>query len=1058
MNTKADWENLSILQKNRLPERTYFISYADENDALTYERGNSRGFKLLNGMWKFNYSESPAEAPDNFYSETFDVSEWDELQVPSSWQMHGYGNPHYTNVQYPFPVDPPHIPTENPTGSYCRDFYLSEDWLNEKIVIRFEGVDSSFHVWVNGQEVGYSQGSRIPSEFDISDYIRKGKNTVAVRVYQWSEASYLECQDMWWLSGIFRDVYLIKKPNLHIYDFFVRTILDSNYKDANLELDIILENSVNQRLENYQIDVSLLDKQYKPISNGKANTTFSILETSKLNVNIELPIAGPKLWSAENPYLYHMLITLKDEKGNVVEVIPTKVGFRSVELKNGVFLVNGVPIMLKGVNRHDHHPDLGKAVPIDWMIEDVKLMKQHNINAVRTAHYPNDPRFYDLCDEYGLYVIDEADLECHGFERVDRVNQLSDDPEWEEAYLDRMKRMVERDKNHPSIIMWSLGNESGFGSNHVAMYKWTKEKDPTRLVHYEGECRVLMGNGWEQEPDTDPVATDVHTTMYTSVELMDKLGARTDLYKPHILCEYAHAMGNGPGGYKEYWETFYKHRRLQGGFVWEWLDHGIRRYTEDGEEYFAYGGDFGDQPNDYNFVIDGLVMPDRTPSPGLIEYKKVLEPVKIEEVDLQNGKVKLTNRYDFNSLDHLHLCWSVKADGKIVDQGTLTVIDLPAGKSKEISIPYEFLQLKESNTDYYLTISFIQAEDTLWANAGYEISWEQFKLPVHASIMKENALETVPQLFVEDHKNTFLIKGEDFNVVFNKVYGMIDSWTYQGIELLEEGPKLNVWRAPTDNDHRSVVQWKKYGVHWLQHRINSVEYQRSSDNKKVDIKVAVRLAPPILNWGIDIIYSYTIYGNGEIHIDLNGTPEGEVPETLPKIGLEMKLQRKLDNVSWYGRGPGEAYVDTKLASRFDIWHSKVADLYTPYVYPQENGNRHDVRWVSMTDTRGIGFIAVGSPKLDFSARYYTTENLEQAQHTFDLVEQDFITFNLDQEQNGIGTGSCGPDVLEQYKLKCEKFNMQLCLRAFSKDDISPVQLSKQTLKRNKLSEIAVGIK
>lgn len=1044
--TIKDLELLSVLQRNRMPEHTYFMSYTNKSSALTYERGNSYGFKLLNGLWKFYYAESPLKAPEFFYEDSFDASQWDHLQVPSNWQMHGYGEPHYTNIQFPFPVDPPHVPTENPTGSYRRDFYLSKDWIGKKVILRFEGVDNSFHVWINGQEIGYSQGSRTPSEFDITSFIREGKNTIAVRVYQWSKTSYIEDQDMWWLSGIFRDVYLLAKPNVRLYDFFVRTMLDENYRNAILQIDALIENSMLESVNNYRLDVVLLDRQLKEVPGFKGSKNFFIGPDGKTSLTLEIPVENPRLWSADSPYLYHLLLTLMDEYGNVVEVIPSRIGFRSVELKDGLLLVNGIAIKFKGVNRHDHHPNLGKAVPLDWMIEDVKLMKQHNINAVRTSHYPNDPRFYDLCDEYGLYVIDEADLECHGFVLTGNLNQISDDPEWEGAYLDRVRRMVERDKNHPSVIMWSLGNEAGIGRNHQVMSNWARQKDPTRLIHYEGETgRIIEENNFN--PQREPVVSDILSAMYVPVEVMDRLGSRTDFTKPLILCEYAHSMGNGPGGLKEYWDTFYKHEKLQGGFVWEWLDHGIRRYTDDGKEYFAYGGDFGEQPHDSNFVIDGLVMPNHKPSPALIEYKKVIEPVKIEAVDLEKGLIQLTNLYDFITLDHLNFSWSVEADGKAIDHGVLSIGRVEAHKSMNVHIPYDLSIMNQANTDYWLTIECKLSMDTIWAKAGHEVAWGQFKLPAcKNSRIGITQVKGAP-LEVKDSKNNLVVLGGEFQLGFNKVIGTIDSWSYQGIQLLEKGPKLNFWRAPIDNDLiawnrlSSNEEWKKFGLHWLQHRINSFEYTISPDKQKVDVLISVRIAPPILSWGFETTYAYTVYSSGDLVLEVKGKPVGDkIPETLPRIGLQMKLPKTLESVTWYGRGPGEAYSDSKLANRFGVWSKTVDELYTPYVVPQENGNRIDVRWVSLTDLSGVGLVAIGKPDINFSAHYYTTENFEKARHTYDLVKKENITLNLDYRQHGLGSASCGPDVLEQYKLKNTDFAFTVRLKAFSRAEISPSEI------------------
>ncbi|WP_066067069.1 beta-galactosidase subunit alpha [Neobacillus soli] len=1036
---KHDWENLSVLQRGRLPERAYFLSFTDDHAALTYERGKSQGFKLLNGKWKFHYAENPMLAPAQFFHEEFDVSGWDDLMVPSHWQLNGYGKPHYTNVQYPFPVDPPYVPTENPTGSYKRNFYIPSEWLQQKAILRFEGVDSAFHVWVNGREVGYSQGSRIPAEFDISPYIREGNNTLAVRVYQWSDGSYIEDQDMWWLSGIFRDVYILAKPKVHIQDLFVRTKLDENYENAILKIDTVIENGGEQQIENYQLEYRLLNQEGNVVS-VKSKDVFAPNHQS-VKAQIDIPVENPEKWSAEHPYLYHLLVTLKDADGNTLEIVSNKTGFRSIELKDGVFLVNGKAIKLKGVNRHDHHPDLGRAVPLQAMEKDIILMKQHHINAVRTAHYPNDPRFYDLCDVYGLYVIDEADLETHGIDYVGPSNRLSDDPEWEEAYVDRARRMVARDKNHPSIIMWSLGNESGYGCNHDAMGKWIKENDSTRLVHYEGESASIMQQD-ENDPKRDPSVSDVHTSMYTSIEILEKWGQRTELKKPHIICEYVHAMGNGPGGLKEYWDLFYKYRRLQGGFVWEWCDHGIRQFTDEGEEYFAYGGDFGDTPNDFNFVIDGLVRPDRTPSPGLIEYKKVIEPVHVEAVDLKTGEVRITNRYDFVSFDHLNLSWSIEADGKPIEHGRMPAPAIAPGESAQLSIPFQLPTIIKKNTDYWLNLQFTLAADTLWAKTGYEMAWAQFELPVISTYREEEAQPLFALLECLEANNRLVVKGEDFSVEFHLVYGTIDSWTYQGLPLLMDGPRLHFWRALIDNDHRSAVNWKQFGLHWLQHRVDGVEWQQSENKDRVVITSRVRIAPPILAWGIRAVYSFTIFNSGEISINVQSTIEGNGPKTLPRIGLQMKLPVYLDEAAWYGRGPGEAYSDSKQANRVGIYTKMVEELFTPYIYPQENGNRHEVRWVSITNSNGIGFVAAGNPKLDFSAHYYSTENLDQAQHTYDLKKQDTITFHLDYGQHGLGSASCGPDVTEPYQLENKDLQFAVSLKPFSTAEHSPIEIGK----------------
>ncbi|GGH73517.1 beta-galactosidase/evolved beta-galactosidase subunit alpha [Pullulanibacillus pueri] len=1050
MSKRPDWENLNVLERHRLKEHAYFFSYASIEQALTYQRGLSRGFQLLNGVWKFFYAETPYEVPEGFQSTTYNANEWDDLIVPSSWQLHGYGKPHYTNVQYPFPVDPPYIPTENPTGCYIRSFYLSEDVLKQTIILRFEGVDSAFHLWINGEEVGYSQGSRIASEFDISNYVLAGENKIAVQVYQWSDGSYIEDQDMWWLSGIFRDVYLVTKPKAHFHDVFIHTDLDDHYQNGTLRIEADLVNQTDE-YGALKIEAQLYDrKQCLVVESGELSMTLS---TSNMHHTLEMPVDTPEKWSAEHPYLYDLLLLLKDSDGKILEVIPQKVGFRSVELKDGVILVNGVEIMFKGVNRHDHHPVYGKAVPLDWMIEDVKLMKQHNINAVRTSHYPNDPRFYELCDEFGLYVIDEADLECHGFEIAGNGDQISDDPKWEAAYLDRMKRMVERDKNHPAIIMWSLGNESGYGCNHVAMANWAKDRDPGRLIHYEGESRKLMSiEGHQNEPPRDPVSSDVHTTMYTAVDIMDQLGKREDLRKPHILCEYAHAMGNGPGGLKEYWETFYKHRRLQGGFVWEWLDHGIRQETEDGEVYYAYGGDFGEQPHDSNFVIDGLVRPDHTPSPGLIEYKKVIQPVQVTSKDLREGKLLLKNLYDFITLDHLQLSWAIEADGVVLEQGTCGIPILRPHETAAIQIPFTTGEKQvKPNTEYLLNIAFRLAYDTNWAQAGYEIAWEQFKLPMGKTEENPVSVPDGGSLEIIETMSSFNFKGHAFECTFSKIYGVLEDWRYQGVSLLDKGPRLNLWRAPIDNDFWSqsdwmdtatFADWTTHGLRDMRHHVYSVELEKHEGYAL--IKVNTRVAPPRLAWGMNTEYIYTIYAHGAILLEVNGRPEGKAPKTLPRIGVQLTLPKDLANVKWYGKGPGEAYADSQQANRYGVWTKRVEDLFTPYVLPQENGLRYDVKWSALTNDKGIGLSLIGTPNYHFTAHYYTTADIEKAKHTYELEERDAITFSLDHKHHGLGSASCGPDVLEPYRLYTEAFTFKVLFQPFSTNEIQAEQLGKLT--------------
>lgn len=1021
-----DWDNLAVLERNRVKSRAYFIPYSDQAGALSYDRGSSPWFKSLNGKWKFHYAKGPEWAPSDFYNEQFDVSGWDDIQVPSHWQLAGYGNPHYTDLYYPFPVDPPHVPNDNPTGSYVREFELPSHWNGRRLAVKFDGVDSAFHVWVNGDYVGYSQGSRLTSEFDLTPYVKAGINRMAVQVYQWSDGSYLEDQDMWYMSGIFRDVYLISEPaSVYIADYTIVTGLDDDHSHATLSVKVDLggedpRGAVGLRLLDHEGTlVAHGVQQIVPAAQGQSIAEF------------EIPVARPALWSAEAPTLYHLVIELADGlNGQAVETAAQRVGFRKIEVKDGQFLVNGKAILLKGVNRHDHHPDTGRTVTLSTMIEDVIMMKRHNINAVRTAHYPNDPRFYDICDEYGLYVMEETDLETHGFELLGNISRLSDDPAWQEAYVDRVRRMVERDKNHPSILFWSLGNESGFGCNFRAMSEWCRQADPTRLIHYE--------------EDREAEVCDIVSTMYSSVEKMQGFGQLADHPKPHILCEFAHAMGNGPGGLKLYFDTFDAYRRLQGGFVWEWIDHGIRRKTADGRDDYAYGGDYGDQPNNGNFVIDGLVRPDRTPSPGLIEYKKIIEPVRVEYI--AGNRIRIANRYDFITLDHLHAAWSVTADGRTVQSGVLPLPHIGPGESAELIVPVRTdVQLTriEEGAERWLNVSFTLAADCSWGERGHEIAWVQHLLEAAGhEAFTAAAAASLPKrsLTCTEEGRRIVLRNDVFQAEFDSRQSGIISLGINGQELLNKGPRLNFWRAPIDNDMYVLPDWRKAHLDKLTERIDTCGWERL-DEGTIQFKWTSRIAPPVYDWGFRCETTYTISGSGLITIDVHGVPEGKPPAMLPKIGLQLEIPSDMDRVKWYGRGPGESYSDSKEAGRFGVYSRTVDELFTHYVYPQENGNRTDVRWVSITDGSGIGLLAAGVPELEFSARRFTDADLEAAKHASDLVPRDFITLNLDYRQNGLGSNSCGPAQAPDSAVKPDEFRFRVLLKPYLAEDAAPERLS-----------------
>ena len=1031
-----DWENHELQHRNALPARAWFLHYPGEKSALSSLNVGSPWHMSLDGSWTFRYVGSPAEVPSVFYDVAFDDTGWDRIPVPSCWQMLGYGRPHYTNVRYPFPVDPPRVPSENPTGLYRTRFHIPAEWKDRRVILRFDGVDSFYVAWVNGREAGLGKGSRSPLEFDVTGLLCPGRNTLAVRVQQWSDASYIEDQDMWWLSGIFRSVSLIAAPPTAIEDFSVRTLFDGDYRDARL---VVSAGIFNERGAGFKgsLDAVLLAPDGRPALPSPLHFNAAAGPRERTLHSLEASVKNPRKWSAESPALHTLLLTLRDASGAAVETVGCMVGFRTVEIRDGSLLLNGTRIMFKGVNRHEHHPDSGRTVPFEAMVRDVELMKLHNINAVRTSHYPAHPRFYDLCDLHGLYVVDEADLECHGMHAAGDLNRLSDDPSWEGAYVDRMKRLVQRDKNHACVVMWSLGNESGFGRNHEAMARAARDIDPTRPLHYEGDGQAKV--------------SDVISQMYTPVELViqagkgrpvrDGIPVKADS-KPFVLCEFAHAMGNGPGGLSEYVEAFYAYKKLQGGFVWEWLDHGIRRFTEDGREYFAYGGDFGDEPNDGNFVIDGLLFPDRTPSPGLIEYKKVIEPVKVEALDPTAGAFRVVNRHDFLSLDHLVLSWDVEADGEVIESGTAPLPDVPAGGSASLQVPYTIPPSPMPGAEYWLTLRFLLSSQALWAPAGHEVAWVQFALPVKAEEAgsgrkrtgRSASAEALPPAPTCTQEGTsLLIAGPDFSMAFDSVRGRMASFRFREVELVRLGPRLTFWRATTDNDRAiwgeqlNAVEWRKAGLHALQHRVDAFDW-RALDDGSVRISVRSRIAPPVLTLGIEAEYTYTVFGSGDVLLEVHGLPRGSFPDTLPRIGLEALLPASLERVKWFGLGPGESYPDSRKAARVGAYERQVSELETPYVFPQENGNRSDVRWVSLTDRSGIGLLAAGRPLICFSAHLNTPEEYENARHTIDLVPRGETVLILDHRQHGLGSASCGPGVLPRYSLKPEEFRFSILLR------------------------------
>lgn len=1017
------WENHQIDGINRMPARAHFLTFPSKEKALLNNNRYTHAFKNLNGVWKFMFLDAPEYSPEGFFNSDFDVTKMDDITVPGNWQLQGYGKMHYSDLWYNFPINPPYVPTENPTGIYKRTFFVEESYRDKKIIIRFCGVDSAYHLWINGKEVGYSKVARNESEFDITDLIRVGEeNDVTVRVYQWSDGTYLEDQDMWWESGIFRDVELIGVPKDGINDYKVIADLDDEYKNGIFKVEAFLRTT-----KEVNVTFELVD--------AGENTVFTKTVVAKEGkACIDEVIADVNHWTAETPYLYKLFMTVEDD-GQIVEVIPQNVGFRNIRLNGETFLVNGVAIKFKGVNRHDYSPQNGRVVSREEIEKDIILMKQFNINAIRTSHYPNSYYLYDLCDEYGMYLIAETDLECHGFELTGDYKWITDDPSWELAYVSRMTRMIERDKNHPAIIFWSLGNESAFGCNFRKMTDVAHEMDPTRLVHYEG--------------DFDVESADVYSTMYTWIENPKKPYLMKDIIekskKPHIHCEYCHAMGNGPGNLKDYQDLVYAHDKLQGGFVWEWFDHGIESFTESGEKYYRYGGDFGDDPSNKDFCIDGLIMPDRTPSSGLYEYKKVIEPITTTAIDIQKGIINLLSRYDFANLDRFNLVYKVMEDDVILQTGFMAVPSIEARANKDITLPYDLSVIKvKPGAHYYVNISYQLREDTSYASSGHELATAQFELPLY-----KEGIMVRPEgiLNVEKEHTTLHVKGANFSLDFNLVNGNLMNIVRDGMQVLSKGPRLTLWRAPISNDMEIIDKLKKvYFLHLEHEVVMNIDYHMEGNILKVEVDTINSTTNSA--WHFKTKYVYTVCPSGDILIDVEGTPSGRVdlaPDMLPRIGVSMHLDKSMEHVRYFGMGPGENYADSKEAAQMGLYANTVDGLFTNYVIPQENGNHMGCKWVSMTNDRGMGLLASTEGDFNFSASWYEDKDLDDAKHTCDLVKRDYIVFNVDYKQNALGTNSCGQWQLDKYRAKFEDFKLSFRLTPFNNKEVLDKHLAAERI-------------
>lgn len=975
------WENPKFLQKNREKARAYYIPFTNEQGALTGNRRDSDCYRLLNGKWAFQYYTSCHDVPDELFTEDCSLADWNVTDVPGCWQMDGYEQPYYTNSWYPYPIDKPFVPTDNPTGVYACEVELSKEELKKKLYLTFEGVSSCFTLYINGHEVGYSQGSHMPAEFHINTYVKEGQNRITVKVLKWCDGSYLEDQDFFRHNGIFRDVYLLSRPEEHLWDVFVKTVFEEgSYEKGTVTADIDCVGKPD-----------LICRLYCPCGD-------CIGEAKPVNGKISFSVENTKNWTAETPDLYKLALVSKDE----TVVIPF--GFREVKVaENGALLVNGVSVMLRGVNRHDSHCELGYATPADHMRKDLELMKQHNINCVRTSHYPNTSEFYNLCDEYGLYVVDEADLECHGFVAKNPNWEYDtygedwpiQDPEWEEACLERLTRMIERDKNHPSVIMWSLGNEANYGRNHDVMAKWGKERDNTRLMHYERSLQL----------DPIPDVYDVISCMYVDIPTL-RTWLEKDENRPIFLCEYTHAMGNGPGDLHDYWQLFESHPRFIGGCIWEWTDHAYYKYDENGTPYFAYGGDGGEERHDGNFCADGLVYPDRGISTGLLETKAVYQQIAAE---LSGTTLTVFNKYDFIDLNQFNLLWQVEKDGNIIAEDLIPMPSVAPHEKKDIVL--DFVAPEFCSLGAHLNVTFVTRKSSIWARSGYALAASQFELCKGNGFLLKKRPESLT--VTEDKKNVY-IESTSVCYRFDKIHGQLASIVQNGVEFLASPLALSIDKAYTDNERKMRLEWKEQCYELINDKVKDFRIVSANDNEVV-VACQHSLSPkgrfPIL--AVSIVYTFT--ATGSVYVDVDAKQK-ENTLWLPRFGMSFAMPKGNEYLAYYGKGPEENYCDMHHHAKVDLYHSTVTEQYEPYVRPQEHGNHIGVSMAQVFDNQGRGLLITGD-SFNFNASHISTKNLENANHTNEVIFDNETYIRVDYGVSGCGSASCGPKLAEKYRVE-----------------------------------------
>ncbi|MBN1927558.1 MAG: DUF4981 domain-containing protein [Prolixibacteraceae bacterium] len=997
-----DWENPKVFGINKQYYHVNTVPYSDFKSSLKMDYKQSAFYKSLNGIWKINYVDKPSDAPVDFFKPEYPIDGWKDVKVPYSLENAGFSEFIFVNVVHPFDSrNPPKVGDNfNPVASYRTTFTVPSDWNRRQVFLNFDGVESAFYLWINGEKVGYSQNSYCSAEFDVTHFIKPGENVLAVQVYRFSDGSYLEDQDFWRLSGIFRDVYLYSVPKISVVDYTFTTDLDEKYIDADFNLLLKLKSFDNAKLnEEYQAEVILIDNSGKEVfRENTSKIEMSELEEGRLKLSKK--VINPLKWTAETPNLYKLSITLKNSKGIPVEYLSSQVGFREVEWKEGVLKVNGQRILIRGVNRHEHDPVSGRYITRESMIQDIKLMKQHNINAVRTCHYTNTPLWYQLCDEYGIYLCAEANIESHQF-----WSRFAQDSTWLDAFMDRNAGNVEPFKNHASIIYWSLGNETGFGQNHVAMSDWIHKNEPTRPVHYN--------------PAGRDASVDIVAPMYPTVAGY-AADAKND-NRPVIMCEYAHGMGNSCGNLKEYWVPSYSLPRAQGGFVWDWVDQGIFAKDKNGNTYIANSGDLNDPRSEKYVGFDGMVLADRTPQPELIEYKYVIQPLMVTLSDLNSGKVKILNRYEFSNLNILDGEWELIENGRQIQKGVIGKIDLYPGMEKEITIPFEKPTLK-SQSEYFLNLSFRLANNTSWAEKGHLVAWEQLALPyeIEAKPYLANAYNS---FIMDETANKIMFSGTNFSIEFDKQSGSISSIRNLGKEIIKQGPKAVLYRAPSDNDEMwwnrtaPAVYWRKAGFNQLKYEVKNFEVKKEKNFYSIDVvtKVYSDLTPHIL----DNKVSYSVFSNGDIFVrsgfEFIMSPSDISNKELGRIGMQMILPAEFENYNFYGKGPWENYNDRNNAAMAGEYTSTVTDQYFPYSRPQHTGNKTGIRWASLTNNNGVGIAVFGYPHLETTALHFGDNDLDKKSFT-EIVKRDDVYFSIDAQQNGMGGASCGPGVLPGYRL------------------------------------------